>query len=76
MRFKSILEQGIPFGITSLIYQEVLQVAKSEKEIQDVNKVSAAFERNWDNTCGLGRFLTNSLKIFVSSRYIIRGDFL
>jgi hypothetical protein len=29
---KSILEQDIPFGITSLIYQEVLQGAKSEKE--------------------------------------------
>jgi len=41
-----------------------------------VNKVSADFERNWDSTCGLGRFLTNSLKIFVSSRYIIWGDFL
>ena len=30
--FKFILEQDIPFGITSLIYQEVLQGAKSEKE--------------------------------------------
>ena len=30
--FKSILEQDIPFGITALIYQEVLQGAKSEKE--------------------------------------------
>ena len=30
--FKSILEQDIHFGITSLIYQEVLQGAKSEKE--------------------------------------------
>lgn len=29
---KSILEQDIPFGITALIYQEVLQGAKSEKE--------------------------------------------
>jgi predicted nucleic acid-binding protein len=32
VRFKAILEQDIPFGITSLIYQEVLQGAKSEKE--------------------------------------------
>ena len=38
MRFKSILEQGIPFGITSLIYQEVLQVAKSEKESAGLKK--------------------------------------
>ena len=32
VKFKSILEQDIPFGITSLIYQEILQGAKSEKE--------------------------------------------
>jgi predicted nucleic acid-binding protein len=31
-RFKFILQQGIPFGITSLIYQELLQGARSEKE--------------------------------------------
>ena len=38
MRFKSILEQDIPFGITSLIYQEVLQGAKSEKEYASLKK--------------------------------------
>ena len=38
MRFKSILEQDIPFGITSLIYQEVLQGAKSEKEYANLKK--------------------------------------
>ena len=32
MRFKSVLEQGIPFGIASLIYQEVLQGTKSEAD--------------------------------------------
>jgi predicted nucleic acid-binding protein len=31
-RFRLILEQGINFGITSHIFQEVLQGAKSEKE--------------------------------------------
>ena len=31
-KFKSILQQGIPFGINSFIFQEVLQGAKSEKE--------------------------------------------
>jgi predicted nucleic acid-binding protein len=31
-RFKLILEQGLNFGITSHIFQEVLQGAKSEKE--------------------------------------------
>jgi predicted nucleic acid-binding protein len=36
--FKSILEQKIPFGITSLIYQEVLQGAKSEKEYADLKR--------------------------------------
>jgi predicted nucleic acid-binding protein len=38
MRFKSILEQDIPFGITSLIYQEVLQGAKSEKAYANLKK--------------------------------------
>ena len=38
MRFKSILEQDIPFGITALIYQEVLQGAKSEKEYAGLKK--------------------------------------
>jgi predicted nucleic acid-binding protein len=31
-KFKNILHQGIPFGINSFIFQEVLQGAKSEKE--------------------------------------------
>lgn len=31
-KFKSILQQGIPFGINSFIFQEILQGAKSEKE--------------------------------------------
>ena len=38
VKFKSILEQDIPFGITSLIYQEVLQGAKSEKEYAGLKK--------------------------------------
>ena len=38
LSLKSILEQDIPFGITSLIYQEVLQGAKSEKEYADLKK--------------------------------------
>lgn len=33
-RFKLILEQGLNFGITSQIFQEVLQGAKSEKEYE------------------------------------------
>jgi hypothetical protein len=31
-KFKNILQQGIPFGINSFIFQEVLQGAKSGKE--------------------------------------------
>ena len=31
-RFKIVLEQGLNFGITSHVFQEVLQGAKSEKE--------------------------------------------
>jgi hypothetical protein len=38
VKFKSILEQDIPFGITSLIYQEILQGAKSEKEYAGLKK--------------------------------------
>jgi predicted nucleic acid-binding protein len=30
--FRTILQRGIPFGINSFIYQEVLQGAKTEKE--------------------------------------------
>jgi predicted nucleic acid-binding protein len=36
--FKSILEQDIPFGITALVYQEILQGAKSEKEYAGLKK--------------------------------------
>jgi predicted nucleic acid-binding protein len=32
LRFKRVLEQGLAFGITSHVFQEVLQGAKSEKE--------------------------------------------
>ncbi len=31
-RLREVLVEGIPFAITSVIYQEVLQGAKSEKE--------------------------------------------
>lgn len=31
-KFSMLLKKGIPFGINSFIYQEVLQGAKSEKE--------------------------------------------
>ena len=31
-KFRMVLEKGIPFGINSFIYQEVLQGAKSEEE--------------------------------------------
>jgi len=31
-RFRSLIEQQVPFGITSVIYQEILQGAKTEKE--------------------------------------------
>ncbi|MHA1372164.1 MAG: type II toxin-antitoxin system VapC family toxin [Promethearchaeota archaeon] len=32
--FQGILEKEVPFGITSLIFQEILQGAKSEKEYE------------------------------------------
>jgi predicted nucleic acid-binding protein len=35
-QFLSILDNGLPFGITSIIYQEILQGAKSE---QDFNQL-------------------------------------
>jgi predicted nucleic acid-binding protein len=31
-KFKTVLQQGVPFGITSFTYQEVLQGAKSERD--------------------------------------------
>ena len=37
-RFKVVLRQAIPFGITSLIYQELLQGARSEKEYRLLRK--------------------------------------
>jgi predicted nucleic acid-binding protein len=37
-KFKSVLQQGIPFGVNSFIYQEVLQGAKSEKEYRLLRK--------------------------------------
>jgi len=37
-KFKAVLQQGIPFGINSFIYMEVLQGAKSEKEYNLLKK--------------------------------------
>jgi hypothetical protein len=37
-RLKTVLQQGIPFGINPFIYQEVLQGAKSEKEYRLLKK--------------------------------------
>jgi predicted nucleic acid-binding protein len=37
-KFELILTQGIPFGINSFIFQEVLQGAKSEKEYKTLKK--------------------------------------
>jgi hypothetical protein len=37
-RLREVLVQGIPFAITSVIYQEVLQGAKSEKEFALLNE--------------------------------------
>jgi len=37
-RLKTVLQQGIPFGINSFIYQEVLQGANSEKEYRLLKK--------------------------------------
>lgn len=36
--FRKILHLGVPFGINSFIYQEVLQGAKSEKEYELLKK--------------------------------------
>lgn len=36
--FQHVLDAGIPFGITSLIYQEVLQGVKSKKEFASVKE--------------------------------------
>jgi hypothetical protein len=37
-KFRKVLAQQIPFGITSFIYQEVLQGAKSEEEYSLLRK--------------------------------------
>ena len=37
-RLESILQQDVPFGINSFIFQEVLQGAKSEKEYKTLKK--------------------------------------
>ena len=37
-RLKTVLQQGIPFGINPFIYQEVLQGAKSQKEYRLLKK--------------------------------------
>jgi predicted nucleic acid-binding protein len=37
-KFRIVLQRGIPFGINSLIFQEVLQGAGSEKEYLTLNK--------------------------------------
>ena len=36
--FRIILQRGIPFGISSLIYQEVLQGAKTKKEYRQLKR--------------------------------------
>ena len=37
-KFREVLEQDIPFGITSFIFQELLQGAKTEKEYRLLKK--------------------------------------
>src|SRR4030042_1071857 len=37
-KFELILNQGLPFGINSFIFQEVLQGAKSDKEFKTLKK--------------------------------------
>ena len=37
-KFELVLTQGIPFGITSFIYQEVLQGAKTDREYKTLKK--------------------------------------
>jgi predicted nucleic acid-binding protein len=37
-KFRRALQQGIPFGINSLIFQEILQGAKTEEEYGILNK--------------------------------------
>jgi predicted nucleic acid-binding protein len=40
-KLKSVLQQSIPFGITSPIYQELLQGARSEEEYRLLRTVSS-----------------------------------
>ena len=37
-KFQSILDSGIPFGINSFIYQELLQGVKTEKAFQELKE--------------------------------------
>lgn len=37
-RFKNVVQQEIPFGITSIIYQELLQGARTRKEYDSLNE--------------------------------------
>jgi hypothetical protein len=37
-KFKLVLQRAVPFGITSLIYKELLQGARSEKEYRLLRK--------------------------------------
>lgn len=37
-KFNDILDKNIPFGINNVIYQEVLQGAKNEKEFEILQK--------------------------------------
>lgn len=37
-KFKKVLERGVPFGITSFVYQEILQGAKMEDEYHLLNE--------------------------------------
>jgi predicted nucleic acid-binding protein len=41
-RFRSLLQQQVPFGITSVIYQEILQGAKTEKEYATLKEYLSA----------------------------------
>jgi len=36
--FRKVIQQGVPFGITSVIYQEILQGARTKKEYDMLNE--------------------------------------
>lgn len=40
-RFREVLQRGVPFGITPLIMQEVLQGAKTEKDFHTLHRYLA-----------------------------------